>query len=184
MLTTVLFHTFCYLLYHCIKICNFDQSTKIRKNTNSDEILNNVLSRKTILCNDEGKCNKYNQKDIFIILSSLITCAFDQESGTINNRMYEIILLITNNNYGLISAIIKNNNKISDLESSKGFDPGNDTIFSSFCKYNLENLLKTGDIEFNEHECSDANISDLDIDKILERYIEKYNSELGLIETV
>jgi hypothetical protein len=160
--------------HHCIKICNFDQSTKIKKFTNTEEIFNSELIKKQILCRDQGKCNKYNQKDIFIIISSLLLYVFDENTNKINSKMYEIILLITNYNYGLISAIIKNN--------IKKFELMDDNVFTSFCKYNLESLIKTGDLIFKEHECFDANIVDLDIDKILERYIEKYNDILGLIE--
>lgn len=162
----------------CIKICNFEQSTKIKKNTSSEEIFNNEFTRKQVLCHNEGKCNKYNQKDIFIIISSLLMCAFDNRTKLINNKMYEIILFITNNNYGLISVIIKNNNKIYN----KNLNPNTEKIFKSFCKYNLENLIETGELKFKEHECSDENIPDLSIDIIIEKYINKYSDELQLEE--
>jgi hypothetical protein len=163
---------------YCMKICNFDQSTKIQKYTDTDAILNDeYLLRKKFLCDDKGKCNKYNQKDIFIIISSMMLCAFDKKTNKINDKMYEIILLITNNNYGLISAIIKNNKNMSEFSA-------NNTVFSSFCKYNLDTLLKTGEIEFKQKECSDVNIADLDIDNILQRYIKKYGNVLGLTKII
>ena len=168
---------------YCIKICNFDQSTKIRKNTDTEEIPNIEISRKQGLCNDQGKCNNYSQKDMFTIISYLLMSAYNQTTDKIDDKMYEIVLLITNNNYGLISAIVKNNIKSNNIESeSNDFNLNKDTIFTSFCKYDINSLIKEGTLEFKEHECSDVNIEDLDIAKIIERYIDKYNDELQLEE--
>lgn len=166
---------------YCIKICNFDQSTKISKNTNTKEIPNIKISRKQGLCNDQGKCNNYSQKDMFTIISYLLMIAYNPTTYRINNKMYEIILLIANNNYKLISTIIKNNIKSNNIESkSNDFNSNKDTVFTSFCKYDINSLIKEGKLEFKEHECSDVNIEDLDITKIIERYIDKYNDELQL----
>jgi hypothetical protein len=158
---------------HFIKIDNFTNSIKIKKNTTSDEILSEQ-DKSAESCTKEGKCNKYNQRDIFVIVSSLLPLVFNKENDTINDLLYNIVLTITNSNYGLISAIIKKNNLMKDSDSN--------SFFSSFCKFNSELLLKTGDLEFKENDCEDTYIKDLDISQVIERYIEKYKVELGLKE--
>lgn len=158
---------------HFIKIDNFTNSIKIKKNTASDEILSEQ-DKSAESCKTEGKCNKYNQRDIFVIVSSLLPLVFNKENDTINDLLYNIVLTITNSNYGLISAIIKKNNLMKDSDSN--------SFFSSFCKFNSELLLKTGDLEFKENDCEDTYIKDLDISQVIDRYIEKYKVELGLKE--
>lgn len=153
---------------YLIKLGDFDLSTKIKKYTQTDEIINNELKRKQMLCYNEGKCNLYNQKDIFIIISSLLTFVYDNKTQKINEDLYKIILVITNYHYGLISFMIKNNNKL------------NENVFTSFCNFDNEILIKTGDLQFKEHECANTVFEDLEITNIMNRYIEKYDDILNL----
>ena len=156
-----------------VKIDNFNNSIKIKKNTTTEPIYTIENDKYKELCKSHGSCNKYNQKDVFIIVSSLIPHIFNEENDEINELLYEIILIITNYNYGLISAIIKKNNIMKDTENS---------LFSTFCRFNAELLIKTGDLEFKDNDCEDTYIKDLDISQVIDRYIEKYNNVLNLKE--
>jgi hypothetical protein len=152
-----------------IKITNFEDAVKIKRTTESAEIPNKKIEDDYTLCQYEGKCNKYSQKDIFIIVSCLL--AYLVKTDPDNTELYNIILIITNYNYGLISAIIKKN----------GFSK-EDNFFSSFCKFNSEVLIKSGDLEFKTEDCSETDYPDLDIIKVLNRYIDKYGKEMNLVE--
>jgi hypothetical protein len=89
-----------------VKFYDFDLSSKIKHFKQTPEILNEVNK----FCKQYGICNRYSQKDVYVILVSLIK---NFKNGEIN----DIIDIISNGKKSLIEAINTNLKEILQIEN-------------------------------------------------------------------
>lgn len=122
---------------------------------------------------NEKKINYFetkNQTDILMTISGILEILkvyVKFKNNQIYDELFNALLSIIGNDYGLISAIIKR-------------DKFRSNVFNNF---DLEYLLEDGSIEFDNDKDNGTFYSEnLGIEKILMRFIEKYNNILELKE--
>jgi hypothetical protein len=147
-----------------VRIYDFDFSYV---NNNIIEIKNNNLDKTDIYnnkskCYEYGSCNKKSNKDIFVLLASLIYMSTNETD--IYHKLYNII---SKNNNILYSTII-NNKKSSE-----------NIYWSSFCNINED------ECKFIKDSCNNTYIHDIDVENVMERYLDffkQYVGDSGLIK--
>ena len=131
-----------------VRIFDYDCSTKYNseiKNTRLDDDY----------CKIYGSCNKYSQKDVYLIIVSLIEYVLKFKYTDLN----PIINTLLDNNLSLKKAIIDN------IKNERAFW----SIFSSI-----------KDNKFDLSDCSDTNFDFLDINKVIVKYMNKFKNDLQI----
>jgi hypothetical protein len=185
---------------YMVRIFDFDRSSKIQKFTQSSPIYNNFIE--TEICKINGSCNKYSQKDIYILLVSIIRIKLQKNSHIDETQINDIFEIISDNDKELQTAIINNLNQIKKdqivLQEIKTTYKTDDEIQKEIQKYNESNPFKTifwsafcninndqnpDNIRFIATDCANTDRPNLDINKVIERYL-KYLQALMLPPSV
>jgi hypothetical protein len=172
-----------------VMIFNFDRSTKIQEFTNTSPVKNDILNNR--LCKIYGSCNKYSQKDIFILLVSLMKIKFKKDSHINETHVDKIFDVLSRVDNKLKKAIINNffqteedtitEQHINELYKDKSTEKiekyyksleFKKTFWSAPCRIQGK---CTDTIRFTTNACANTNMQNLNIQNVIERYI-KYLS--------
>ena len=134
------------------RIYDFDQSSKIHQHSKYNSLDNVELDKD--FCEEYGSCNRHTEKDVYMLIASLIRIYVKNRSQFLR----EIVICLINNNNRLISII----EKVQQQKLSH--------FWSSYLEMNgLQN-------NFINNSGNVASYPDLEITNVLNRFIRKYSS--------
>jgi hypothetical protein len=183
--------TYKFLKKYKVLIFDFDRSTKIQKFTDTPPDKNDILSKN--YCKVSGSCNKYSQKDIFVLIVSLMNFKYRKDTHINETHVDKIFNIISNNDTILKTAIINNlfqNKKdtLNEQRINELYKKDKSTVkiekyynslkfkksfWSAHCEIQKNNDIDK--IRFIADGCDSTNMTNLDIIEVIERYI-KYLS--------